>query len=299
MDKLKSMQVFVSVVENASFRKAAIHFDMSPTMVSKHIQYLETCLQTRLLNRTTRKQSVTESGRLYYKECNEILHRMNQAESLIQTLENRPTGTVRLNCPVTLGSEVLAPIIATFLQDYPSLNIEMNLDNSLLDPIKSGFDLFIRIGELHDSSLVARSLGDYKLVYCAAPSYLVQKGTPQDLAALSEHSCLGFVYSGERTVQHQRSDNEAFKKSNSRMASNNGHALKSAALHGAGIILQPWLLVREELHQGRLVEILRGLEPKPKPIHLLSNARQLSAKNRTCSDYLVRHMRRALKIDNT
>lgn len=87
MDKLKSMQVFVSVVENASFRKAAIHFDMSPTMVSKHIQYLETCLQTRLLNRTTRKQSVTESGRLYYKECNEILHRMNQAESLIQTLK--------------------------------------------------------------------------------------------------------------------------------------------------------------------------------------------------------------------
>ncbi|REG81960.1 LysR family transcriptional regulator [Marinomonas pollencensis] len=287
MDKLKSMQVFVSVVENGRLRKTADQFDMSATMVGKHIQFLEAALQTCLLNRTTRKQSLTESGQAYYEECKRILEEVQLAENRIQTLQNTPQGTIKVNCPVTYGSEVLAPIVADFLQQHTSLDVEMTLENALIDPFQSDADLFIRIGELHDSTLVARQLGVYPLVYCAAPDYLAKHGEPKTLDELKKHTCLGFVYSQGQTTQSAKLDTDAFRKRNTRLAANNGHALKTAALHNAGIILQPSILVCNEIARGDLISLLDEFTPAPKPVQLIFRSRNPSIKIRTFIDFVV------------
>lgn len=294
MDKLKSMQVFVFVVENGSFRNAANHFDMSATMVGKHIQFLEKSLDSCLLHRTTRKQSLTASGQIYYQECKRIIEDIQHAENRIQMLENTPMGMIKVNSPVTLGSELLAPIVASFLQLHTSLDVEMILDNSLVDPFQSDADVFLRIGELHNSSLIARKLGDYNMRFCASPSYLEKHGKPVNLDDLKAHACLGFVYSQGQTMPSSKLNSDAFNKRNTRLASNNGHALKAAALHGAGVILQPDILVRNEIANGRLVEVLTGFTPVPKPIHLVFRSRELSIKNRTFIDFAVEKLQQQL-----
>lgn len=290
MDKLKSMQVFIYVAENGSFRSAANHFELSATMIGKHIQFLETSLETRLLNRTTRKQSLTESGRVYLEECKRIISDISLAENRIQTLENTPMGTIKINCPVTLGSEWLAPLIAKFLQSYPQLDIEMTVDNSIIDPLSSDADILIRIGELHDSTLIARKLGEYRVQFCASPTYLANSHPVNSLEDLQRHACLGFVFSQGQTMQSLKLDTDAFNRNKTRLASNNGHVLKAAALEGAGIILQPQMLVEKELQQGQLVTILKEFEPQPKPIYLLFRSRALSLKTRTLVDYLVENI---------
>lgn len=292
MDKLKSMQIFIYIVENGSFRSAADHFDLSATMVGKHIQFLETSLETCLLNRTTRKQSLTESGQIYYEECKRILSDITFAENRIQTLENTPMGTIKINCPVTLGSEWLAPAVADFLQANPLLDVEMTVDNSIIDPYRSDADVFIRIGDLHDSTLIARKIGDYQVYFCASPNYLKHNGEPETLEDLNNHACLGFVFSQGQTLQSLKLDTDAFNKNNARLASNNGHVLKSAALKGAGIILQPEMLVENDIKQGKLIRILTNLEPAPKPIHILFRSRTLSLKTRTFVDFMIENLKK-------
>lgn len=287
MDKLRSMQIFVYVVDNGSFRSACGYFDLSATMVGKHIQFLESSLGTKLINRTTRKQSLTESGELYYLECRRILDDITNAENQIQTLENRPQGTVRINSPVTFGNKVLAPIIVGFLKQYPSINVELTLNNRLIDPMHEQYDLVIRIGELTDSSLIARYLGDYQMVYCASESYLSQHPPITHPENLSRHNCLGFQYSDSgRYSELLTEDNRGF-----RLTSNNGDILKYAAVSGLGVTLQPELLLADELKSGSLVQLLKQFSPKPAPIHLLYKDKQLSVKNRTFVEFAIEAVR--------
>lgn len=223
MDKLTSMKVFVYVVEQGSFRSAANHFNLSATMISKHVHHLETSLNSQLIHRTTRKQSLTDSGQLYYRECKRIFEDISNAENLIQTLENQPQGTVKINCPVTYGNKVLAPIVAKFLAQHPTINVELMLNNDLVDPYSSDIDLIVRIGDLSDSSLVARYLGDYKMCYCAAPAYLNQHAEIRVLEDLAQHPSLGFSYSSQ--APHATPN-----KKRVRLMSNNGDVLRYAAL---------------------------------------------------------------------
>ena len=280
MDKLTSMKVFVYVVEQGSFRSAANHFNLSATMISKHVHSLETGLNSQLIHRTTRKQSLTDSGQLYYRECKRILEDISNAENLIQTLENQPQGTVKINCPVTYGNKVLAPIVAKFLAHHPTINVELMLNNDLVDPYSSDIDLMVRIGDLSDSSLVARYLGDYEMCYCAAPDYLNQHAQIIVLEDLAQHPSLGFSYSSQ--VPHATPNKERV-----RLMSNNGDVLRYAALQGVGVLLQPTILVSEEIDRGALLEILPGMAPLPKPIHLLYKTKQLSLKNRTFVEFLL------------
>ena len=277
MGKLTSMKVFVYVVEQGSFRSAANHFNLSATMISKHVHSLEASLKSQLIHRTTRKQSLTDSGQLYYRECKRILEDISNAENLIQTLENQPQGTVKINCPVTYGNKVLAPIVAKFLAHHPTINVDLMLNNDLVDPYSSDIDLIVRIGELSDSSLVARYLGDYEMCYCAAPAYLNQHAEIRVLEDLAQHPSLGFSYSSQATPNKQRV----------RLMSNNGDVLRYAALQGVGVLLQPTILVAEEIERGMLLEILPGMAPLPKPIHLLYKTKQLSLKNRTFVEFLL------------
>ncbi|MDV7104577.1 LysR family transcriptional regulator [Vibrio sp. TH_r3] len=288
MDKLTSMKVFTYVVEHGSFRNAAHHFDISPTMVSKHISFLEQSLGTQLIHRTTRKQSLTEAGTLYYQECLRIIEDITNAENMIQTLVNRPTGTVKINCPVTYGKMILAPIVAEFLAEYPDLNVELQLDNNLIDPYLSDADIIIRIGDLVDSSLVVRKLGDYEMTYCAAPSYLMKHSEISCIEDLDQHHCLGFQYHQGESQQVINMPSNTFDLNNTRLTSNNGDVLKFAAINGAGILLQPRILVEEEIQSETLIELLQTYTPRPKPIHLLYRSKQLSLKNRTFVDFVLR-----------
>ncbi|WCE32402.1 LysR substrate-binding domain-containing protein [Vibrio sp. SCSIO 43137] len=287
MDKLRSMQIFVYVVDNGSFRSACGYFNLSATMVGKHIQFLESSLGTKLINRTTRKQSLTESGELYYLECRRILDDIANAENQIQTLENSPQGTVRINSPVTFGNKVLAPIVVDFLRQYPSINVELTLNNHLIDPMHEQYDLVVRIGELTDSSLIARHLGDYQMIYCASQDYLNQHPPISHPDDLRQHNCLGFQYSESgRYSELLTEDNRGF-----RLSSNNGDILKYAAINGLGVTLQPELLLTEELESGRLTQILTSHTPKPSPIHLLYKDKQLSVKNRTFVEFVLASIR--------
>ncbi|MDK9736781.1 LysR family transcriptional regulator [Vibrio sp. D404a] len=290
MDKLTSMKVFAYVVEHGSFRRAADHFALSATMISKHIHSLETGLNTQLLHRTTRKQSLTDSGQLYYRECKRILEDISNAENLIQTLENKPQGTVKINSPITYGNKVLAPIIAKFLSQHPSINVELMLNNDLVDPYSSDIDLIVRIGDLTDSSLVARHLGDYEMIYCVSPCYLKHHPTIESLDDLANHPSLGFSYSSRGDSQTKQTATQSGTSEHIRLTSNNGDVLRYAALQGVGVLLQPRILVEEELEKGVLQEILVGQTPKPKPIHLLYKTKQLSLKNRTFVDFVLNEL---------
>ncbi|NOH97222.1 LysR family transcriptional regulator [Vibrio sp. 99-70-13A1] len=292
MDKLTSMKVFAYVVEHGSFRSAANHFNLSPTMISKHVSSLEESLHTRLIHRTTRKQSLTDSGKLYFQECQRILEDISNAENLIQTLENRPQGTVTINCPVTFGNKVLAPIVAEFLIEHPEINVELMLSNELIDPYKSETDLIIRIGELSDSSMVARHIGEYQMIYCASPEYLNQHPKIDAISDLSQHHCLGFRYSNGQSQHTLNAPTSHFKNNHTRLASNNGDVLKYAALQGVGVLLQPLILVEQEIEQQQLIHILESSSPEAKPIHLLYKNKQLSLKNRTFADFVIKRCRK-------
>ncbi|MCW8335872.1 LysR family transcriptional regulator [Vibrio paucivorans] len=287
MDKLTSMKVFAYVVEQGNFRSAAHHFDISPTMVGKHIRSLEENLGTQLIHRTTRKQSLTEAGKLYYRECHSIIEDIANADNLIHTLINRPRGTVKVNCPITYGKKVITPIVASFLAQYPEINVDLVLDNGLIDPFHSDADVIIRIGELVDSAMVARKLGNYHMTYCAAPNYLESHGKLSSIDDLNQHDCLGFQYHQGESQQVANLPSNMFSQSNTRLTSNNGDVLKYAALQGCGVLLQPRIQVAQEIEDGSLVEVLQSFVPTAKPINMLYRSKHLSLKNRTFVDFVL------------
>ena len=290
MDKLKSMQVFVYVAQHGSFATAAVNFSVTATMIGKHIKYLEAYLGTKLLNRTTRRQSLTEAGQIYYLECTRILDDIADAENSLQRLENNPKGTVRINSPVTFGNIVLAPILADFLLQYPDINIELILDNGLIDPLHEQVDVVIRIGELANSSLIARKIADYQMVFCASPQYLAQHKTPETLSDLINHQCLGFSYDHIQANIALRINTHAFDRQHTRLTSNSGQALKVAALKGTGILLQPLLLLQEEFANGKLIEILKDHIPPAMPVNVLYKSKTPSLKIRTMIEFILASM---------
>lgn len=287
MDKFKSMQVFVYVVEHGSFTRAAVHFSVTATMIGKYIKHLEAQLGTRLISRTTRKQSLTESGQIYYNDCKRILEEISNVENQIQTYENKPKGTVRINSPVTYGTIVLTPIITRFLKLYPEINIDLTLDNKRIDPILEPVDLIIRIGQLADSTLIARPMSQYEMVFAASPNYLEKYGWPTSLEELTHHACLGFNYSDIHATQATGLNTPAFNKINTRLSSNNGHALKLAALAGIGVVLQPKISLATEFENQSLIEILPNITPPPRPINLLYKSKFMPLKTRTFIEFLL------------
>ncbi len=291
MDKLTSMKVFVYVAENGSFRQAASYFSVSPTMVGKHIKFLEQSLNTQLIHRTTRSQTLTESGRIYLQECQRILEDIINTESLIHDLESRPSGTIKINAPVTYGKQVLSHWIVEFMLTHPDINIDIKLDNSLIDPYQHDFDFVIRIGALQNSNLVGRHLGDYQMVYCASPAYLQQHEALVSLEQLQHHNCLGFRYHDVATESKTKHTAQDFPSTKTRLSANNGDVLCHAALQGLGVLLQPEMLVEPHLASGALREVLVDKHPSAKPIHLLYKAKQLSVKNRTFAEFIVKKCR--------
>jgi DNA-binding transcriptional LysR family regulator len=290
LDRFTGMAVFAKVVEAASFAAAARHFDMSPAMVSKHIQTLEARLGARLLNRTTRRVSPTEVGQDYYERCLRILADLEEAELAAGDLQSAPRGLLRITAPVSFGTHCLAPVIADYLKTYPEVSIDLSLDDHYLDVIEKRFDLAIRIGMLADSSLIARKLGTLGLVACASPAYLEDKGTPETPQDLGAHNCLVFNFASADGTWHffDREGKEHVVRVSGSFLASNPDALRTLALKGVGIVLAPDRLVENDLATGSLVRLLSDYRTEEAAVQAVyPHSQCLSAKTRTFIDFLA------------
>ncbi|MDB5970265.1 MAG: LysR family transcriptional regulator [Hydrocarboniphaga sp.] len=291
MDRLTSMAVFVKAVEVGSFAAAVPALGLSSPMIGKHVRFLEERIGARLLNRTTRRQSLTEVGRVFYERCKLVLAEAEAAEALAQDLQTVPRGRLRINAPVTFGSYSLVPMLIRYQRLYPEVSVDLSLTDRVVDLVDEGYEAVIRISPLTDSTLVARPLAPYRLVACAAPAYLAERGVPARPEDLAGHECLGFAYWARPPMdewQFTDADGTHTVKVRSRFLANNGQALRQAALQGFGIILQAADMLRDDLASGRLMQVLPGYEGPSLPMHLLfASDRRLTPKLRSFIDFVV------------
>jgi DNA-binding transcriptional LysR family regulator len=288
MDRLTAMEIFVRVVELRGFTAAARASGISPTMASNHIQALERRLGARLLNRTTRRQSLTEIGAAYYAQCLDILGRIEGAEIAAREMRSRPKGRLRVSAPITLGSALLIPALADYLQRYEEVAIELLLNDRQVDLAEEGFDAAFRFGALPDSGLVARPLRALGRVVCASPAYLERRGTPQRPEDLAGHDCLAF-----HNVRPE--DGWTFPHAKPRtigvagpLTVNNGPALLRAALGGIGIVMLPDYLVAEEIAAGRLQRLFPDQAFSSPPLQLVYLPdRHMTPKLRSFVDFVL------------
>ncbi len=290
MDIFVSLKSYAQVVELGSFARAAERLSLSTTAISKHVADLEAHLQTRLLNRTTRKLSLTESGQAFYGRCVQLLHDLEEAEQEVAGATGAPRGTLRLTASVNFGVREIAPAMAEFAVRYPELKFDVQLSDRIVDLVEEGFDLAIRIGRPGSENLVARRLGEIRMVLCASPSYLARHGTPQTADDLAHHNCLTYEYSSPRAQWrlHDADGREHLVQVSGSVHSNNGDLLAEAAVQGSGIVLQPEFIVGEHLRAGRLVPMLPDLRALPLPIYAVYPSRKhLSAKVRMFADFLL------------
>lgn len=292
MDKLRALEVFVGVVDQGSFAAAARQLDMSSVMVGKYVAELEQQLGAQLLARSTRRQSLTDAGRRFHEEARKVLEQLAWAESTVERLRAAPSGLLRVSAATTVGECLLAPLLAEFRRQHPQVQVELDLSNSHVDPIESGFDLMVRVGALDPlSELVARPLGWYRMVVCAAPAYLAQHGRPETPADLVRHQCLGHLVWNRHSAWRLGRDGSQPWPETAGFLCNSGQALRAAALAGAGLLLQPRILVADDLATGRLISVLDDFTPPPRPVHALYRPdRQLLPKTRRFVELLVERL---------
>lgn len=258
MDKFESMRAFTQVVEAGGFAAAARKMGLSRSQVNKLVANLEDHLSIQLLHRTTRKVTPTDTGRAYYERCINILAELEEAETSITQLHSEAKGTLRINAPMSFGIRHLGGAIAAFCQRHPQLQVEVNLNDRIIDPVAEGFDLTLRISEVpHAASLISHLVMPMPRVLCAAPQYLAECGHPQEPAQLRSHSCLhyGHLPSTHRWVL-QGPEGEVAVPISGAICSNNGEILRRAVLQGLGISLLPEFMVSRDLQQGNLQAVL-------------------------------------------
>ena len=288
MDRLTSMEVFAKVAETGSFTAAADALGISGQMVGKHIRMLEEHLGIRLLNRTTRQQSLTGAGKDFLERTRIVLAELEAAEALAADSRAKPRGELRVNAPVTFGAHSLAPLLPVYMAENPEVTIRLTVTDRVVDLVDEGYDCVFRVGDLTDSTLMARGLRPLELIACAAPTYLKAKGTPRQPSDLSKHECLGFAGSAiEERWEFSGKDGKVAVLVKSRFSVNSGQALKQAAIAGLGIVFQAAELMQEDLKSGRLVRVL----PKwrsTRPMHLLfAPDRRITPKLRSFIEFAV------------
>ena len=290
MDHLAAIQAFAQVVELGSFAKAAERLGISTTATSRQVGELEAHLQTRLLNRTTRRVSLTESGRAYYERVVQLLADLEEAEQEASRAAVVPRGVIKLTTAVNFGVRHVAPAIAAFLARHGEVRFDVSLSDRVIDLVEEGFDLGIRIGTAGPHNVVARKLGETRVVPCASPDYLAKHGTPQQPEDLARHNCFTYEYVTPRNVWTFRDADgrERPVRVGGRLHSNNGDLLAEAAARGAGIVFEPAFIVGPEVRAGRLVPLLQDFAPAPLPIYAVYPSRKhLSAKVRLFVDFLI------------
>ena len=292
LDNVAGLAIFAHVVECESFSRAAERLGLSKSAVSKQIVALENRLGTRLLNRTTRRLSLTEAGARLYERSQRIVQEVEAVELEAGQLQSHPTGRLRVSAGMSFGHMHLAPVLPDFARSYPDLAVELLLNDRMVNLVDEGYDVALRIGELPDSSLVARKLSPMRRLIVASPDYLKERGTPQAPVDLAGHDCLTYSYVESGNAWHVTgADGTSRKVSISpKLISNNGDALLRAAERGMGLTLLPSFMLREALDAGTLVEVLSGNRPSDTALYAVyPHSRNLSVKVRVFVDFLASH----------
>ncbi|WP_340115720.1 LysR family transcriptional regulator [Pelagibius sp. 7325] len=291
MPRLDEMEIFAEVVEAEGFSAAARRLGLSKSAVSKQVGRLEDRLGVRLLNRTTRRLSLTEAGATFYDACRRVLDEAASAEQAVSDLAAAPRGLLRLNAPMSFGFLHLGPAIPAFHARYPQITVDAAMNDRFVDLVEEGYDVAIRIGALRDSSLVARRLAPCRAVLCASPDYLARRGHPRRPEDLAGHDCLLYANSAnprEWTFHGQRGRQAVAVKGP--LIANNGDVLCGAAVAGMGITRLPTFIVGPQLREGRLEVVLPGHPLPDQGIHAVyPHGRNLSPKVRVFVDFLADH----------
>lgn len=293
MDSLTDIAVFAQVVESGSFTAAAEQLSLSKSVVSKYVSRLEDRLGARLLNRTTRRLSLTEVGRIFYERSQWGLQEIEEAEAEVSRLQGEPRGTLRLNTPMSFGILHIAPALPDFLSQYPEISVDMNLDDRQVDIVDEGFDLSVRISELPDSSLVARRVAPCSHTVVASPEYLQKNGIPTSPDDLRNHNVISYRYQDSARVWHFRGPDQrsvSVPVSGS-IQMNNSLALREALLGGVGITRTPTFVVGQDIQSGKLQPVLTNYDTLEVSIYLVyAQRRHLSPKIRAFVEYFAERM---------
>jgi len=290
MDKFQEMASFVAVVEAGSFVGAADALGLSKAALSRHVAELEQRLGARLLQRTTRRLSLTDDGQLFYARAKETLAAVDEAESEISSRSGEPSGRLRINAPLSFGVLQLAPLWPRFAQLYPKVSLEIDLSDRVVDLVEEGYDLAVRITNLANSQLVSRQLATTRMICCASPAYLAQHGTPAHPDDLAQQEVISYSYFAARDewTFTAPDDSTVVVRTHARIHANNGDTCRAAALEHQGIILQPDFIVADDLRRGALVELLPGWRAMTLGIHAVYPSRKhLPIKTRRLVDFLV------------
>jgi LysR family transcriptional regulator for bpeEF and oprC len=269
---LQGMTAFAETVRQGSFAAAARELGLSPSAVAKSVARLEADLGLRLLHRTTREVSLTSDGHSLYERCRGIVEAIDALRAEAEGVRGEPSGTLRVNAPITFGRKVLVPLLARLVARHPKLALDVALSDRYVDLIQEGFDAVVRVGALRDSSLVARPFGAQEHIVCASPGYLAARGKPATPDALRAHRCL--VFRMPSTGRPRAWDFIANGKAlsflpESTVTMNDGEALVAAAAADLGLLQVPAYMAEDELRAGRLVEVLKAYRPAPLPISLV------------------------------
>ena len=259
MDRLTSMAVFVKAVDLGSFAAAAAALDLSGPMVGKHVRFLEERLGVRLINRTTRRQSLTDFGRAYYERCRVVLAEAEAADALAADQLSEPRGKLRVTMPVHFGRRCVTPILLDLARQYPALELDLSLSDRIADLAEDGYDLAIRTGNLEDKAgVIARRIARQRMVVCASPSYLKMHGRPRQIEDLSSHHAIVYRRSGRvRPWLFPRNDQPQVEVTPvNRLRLDDLDAIADAATTGMGLAWLPCWLVRERIQAGALVPLL-------------------------------------------
>lgn len=294
MDRLRAFEVFATVVGQGSFTRAADKLETSPANVTRYVNELEESLGARLLNRTSRRLSLTETGKTLYDKALSILEDVAEAEAIASSAALQPRGRLRVNAPLSFGILHLAPLWPRFMTRYPDIELDISLVDRVVDLVEEGYDLAVRISRGGSPALVSRKLATARHLICASPDYVARHGAPESPEDLNRHACIAYTYSD--SADEWRLLDDAGKVHSvavpNIMQTNNGDTARAAALAGLGIIRQPTFLIGEDLRQGRLVPLLTGY--RMSEIDVLAvypSRRHLSAKVRVMVDFLVEAFR--------
>lgn len=294
MELLRAMRLFVSVVQSGSLSSAGRQLGLSPASVSRHMNSLEESLGVRLLNRTSRKLTLTEAGEIYYRQAEQILHQITEANESVAQLQSVPRGTLRVHSRMLVGHQYIVPALPGFIAQYPEIKIDLMLSNFPIDLVERNIDVDVRIGKMLDSSLVARKLASSERLVCAAPAYLERHPEivrPADLAA---HNCLTYRLNMGRNIWRFVGPDNTLTEVPvmGNFQSDNGQALLVATQAGVGVALMPDWSIRDDLASGRL----RRIFPDYRVTHVefengiyavYQKSRHMSAKVRLFIDFLA------------
>lgn len=292
MDRFQEMRALCAVVDSGSFVAAADALDISKAAVSRQVADLETRIGTRLLNRTTRRQSLTDDGEVFYARAKDLLGALDEMETQVAARTGQAAGTLKVTVPVSFGLLHLAPLWPAFMARHPQVRLEVTLADRFVDLVEEGMDLAVRIARLESSSLVSRKLASTRLVLCASPKYLRKHGRPREPADLARHTIIAYsLLSVGDDWQFTGPEGPVHVRVQPKLRTNSGDTCRAIALGHEGIVLEPSFMLADDLAAGRLVELLPQYRSLELGIYAVYPSRKFVApKVRVLIDYLAQSL---------